>query len=286
MPTTYAHWRFGNVSLNSLDEKYKIIINKYRSLFDIGVHGPDIFFYYNALKHNDINMYGSRMHDTSMKQLLEGFRKVYREAENREASLSYLLGFLAHFTLDSYCHSYIEKKTETEGPSHNKIESQFDRYLMILDRRDPIKTKPAFSLKPDQFTTSIIAPFFPELTPEQVMKTTKDQVFYLNLLKDTSDLKRFILTTGMKLLKVNSFLDLLTTKKEDPGCRTSNIRLLKYFNKAVEHYPILAENMISYLEEGTQLLPFFDYNFAYHDGYKDIPLLTLQQEETYSAEFI
>ena len=87
MPTTYAHWRFGNVSLNSLDEKYKTIINKYRSLFDIGVHGPDIFFYYNALKHNDVNRYGSRMHDTSMKQLLEGFRKVYQKAENREASL-------------------------------------------------------------------------------------------------------------------------------------------------------------------------------------------------------
>ena len=50
MPTTYAHYIFGSEVLYLLPEKYREIAEKYRSLYDTGVHGPDILFYYDALK--------------------------------------------------------------------------------------------------------------------------------------------------------------------------------------------------------------------------------------------
>ena len=55
MPTTYAHYRFGDKCINTLPNNLKEIINNNREIFNYGVHGPDIFFYYNCLKHNSIN---------------------------------------------------------------------------------------------------------------------------------------------------------------------------------------------------------------------------------------
>ena len=63
MPTTYAHWRFGDKCIRMLPDDLQNIILNNRAIFDYGVHGPDIFFYYNCLKHNEVNRYGSAMHD-------------------------------------------------------------------------------------------------------------------------------------------------------------------------------------------------------------------------------
>ena len=45
MPTTYTHWRFGQECIDVLPDELKKIVNDHRDLYDIGVHGPDIFFY-------------------------------------------------------------------------------------------------------------------------------------------------------------------------------------------------------------------------------------------------
>lgn len=61
MPTTYAHWRFGDKCIETLPDNLQTIIKNNRAIFDYGVHGPDIFFYYNCLKHNKINQMGEKM---------------------------------------------------------------------------------------------------------------------------------------------------------------------------------------------------------------------------------
>jgi len=54
MPTTYTHWRFGNDIICTLPDKYQNIINKHRHEFDFGVHGPDMFFYHDVFKKNEV----------------------------------------------------------------------------------------------------------------------------------------------------------------------------------------------------------------------------------------
>ena len=283
MPTTYAHWRFGDVAMKKLPEDLRGIIERYRDLFDIGVHGPDIFFYYDCLKSNEVSKYGTWMHNTPMGDHLEMFKKNYASASNKEATLAYLLGFLAHFTLDSYCHGYIDHKAEEEGPTHGKIESQYDRHLLIKDGYDPIKTNVASSLHPSFFNSAVIAHLFDRWNEKDIHKTTKDQVFYLNLLWDNSDLKRWILVTGMNVLGVQKYLDLLLTKEAEESCVSSNMRLDKYFEKAAEHYPQLAENMVAYLNDGGELDPYFRHNFGPKEDYKEIPLLSSEEELHYEA---
>ena len=285
MPTTYAHWRFGDQVLQTLDEKLQQIIVKYRDLFDIGVHGPDIFFYYDCLKSNPVIAYGTWMHNTPMKAHMEMFKRNYLNSNNKDASLAYLLGFLAHFTLDSYCHGYIDHKKEEEGPSHARIEAQYDRHLLEADGYDPEKQSVTTSLHPSKFNARVIAQLFDDYNEEDILKTTKDQVFYLNLLKDSNPFKRWFLRTAMKAVKAYDYLDLLIDSYDDETCITSNMRLDKYTEKAVIHYKEIAENAIAYLNDEGELNDYFNNNFGPKPDYKSIPLLSVEDEKVYTVDF-
>ena len=52
MPSTYAHYRFGQEVLKELPNDIKKIIIENKELYDIGLHGPDLLFYYLPLKNN------------------------------------------------------------------------------------------------------------------------------------------------------------------------------------------------------------------------------------------
>ena len=52
MPSTYAHRRFGADVLVQLPRELREKITPYRPLYDMGLHGPDLMFYYRALQSN------------------------------------------------------------------------------------------------------------------------------------------------------------------------------------------------------------------------------------------
>ena len=54
MPTTYAHYKLGQAVRESLQEREKKIVEEYPELFSIGLHGPDIFFYYKPFSKNKV----------------------------------------------------------------------------------------------------------------------------------------------------------------------------------------------------------------------------------------
>lgn len=49
MPATYAHYRFGLAVLERLPEAQRSVIASEPDLFMIGLHGPDILFFYHPL---------------------------------------------------------------------------------------------------------------------------------------------------------------------------------------------------------------------------------------------
>ena len=63
MPSTYAHRCFGADVLTQLPEALQKKIEPYRALYDIGLHGPDLLFYYKALQSNQVNRLGNAMHE-------------------------------------------------------------------------------------------------------------------------------------------------------------------------------------------------------------------------------
>ena len=63
MPTTYAHYRIGKEVTEALPRGLQNTIEYHRDLYDIGLHGPDILFYYKPLFANPVNQVGYAMHD-------------------------------------------------------------------------------------------------------------------------------------------------------------------------------------------------------------------------------
>lgn len=283
MPTTYAHWRFGDKCIRMLPDDLQNIILNNRAIFDYGVHGPDIFFYYNCLKHNEVNRYGSAMHDIPYKDTLAQIKENFKKTENKDMALSYLLGFTCHFTLDSYCHGFIEKVDETMPYSHDKIESQFDRYLLIKDGFNPVTKSVTDMFHPDKKMAKVISGLFNKFDEDIIYKTLKDQKLYLNLLKDNSDIKRFFLTTAMDIAKVPSFKDLLITKENVEELKPVNIRLNKYFDMALKHYPVLADSLIGYLSDKNELNTYFKHNFSFKEDYRNLEILPLDEELKYKV---
>ena len=120
MPSTYAHRRFGADVLQQLPTALQDQIGKNRALFDVGLHGPDLLFYYHAAKSNPVSALGNAMHEQPGRVFFERARGVVRQAKDRDAALAYALGFVCHFALDSTCHPYVEAYTRQSEPLRNR----------------------------------------------------------------------------------------------------------------------------------------------------------------------
>lgn len=88
----------------------------------------------------------------------------------------------------------------------------------------------------------------------------------------------------MDIIGVKSFKDLFLTAYTEPECMDSNERLDKLFDKAVEHYPILVNALLKYINNDEDLPSYYDNNFSYKKDYKDIPVLKLDDEHKYMID--
>jgi len=143
LPGFTTHYLFGVKAYNGLPNNYlKHIISKYRGLYQIGLQGPDIFFYNIPLsRHRDYRNIGSHMHEYHVNLFFRNYLKHLSEIPSRlqrEEGISYLAGFLCHYIADSICHPYIYGRIqyETDGkPSlfhglHAELENDIDALLL------------------------------------------------------------------------------------------------------------------------------------------------------------
>lgn len=118
MPAFYAHDRFGEKAAGKLEEELRQIVMKYYPQFEIGLQGPDIFFFYRPYFKNKVTRYGSHLHNISARSFFEHAPEVVKKYGRDSAEYAYLLGFICHFTLDSECHPYVEKMIQKTGVQH------------------------------------------------------------------------------------------------------------------------------------------------------------------------
>ena len=160
MPSTYAHYRMGQEVIKQVSVPAHDIIMKHKQLYDIGLHGPDILFYYHPLVTNPVNAIGYGLHERSGKYFFGKAAEIIETASDKEAALAYIYGFICHFALDSTCHGYIDEKIVQSGVSHTEIEVEFDRSLMIEDGKDPVRQDLTKHIVPSMENASVIAQFF------------------------------------------------------------------------------------------------------------------------------
>lgn len=261
MPAAYAHHTFGAACLETLPPKIKAICTKYRELFDIGVHGPDVLFYYNPLSSNKINSFGQELHHWTGAQFFEVAKYSFQENDDKQPMLAYLLGFLAHFTLDSSCHDYVNEETEDSGLSHNLIESQYEVFLMEKDGKDPMEVDRSLPLKASSENASIIARFFP-FEEEEIRKAMKGQKTVLHLFYSPAEKKKKLVRGAIAKLKIKGdFSDLFLDREHLEECERMKEVLCLRQKAATELYPKLAKNLTLYLYDKGELDEYFTYDF-------------------------
>ena len=89
MPSTYAHYRFGVALLPTLPGDVRRTIQRFRRLFDVGLHGPDFFFFQPAFIKSSPRFLGIKFHEQSGKEFFQRVCRAVR-LERSEAAQAYL----------------------------------------------------------------------------------------------------------------------------------------------------------------------------------------------------
>lgn len=172
MPATYTHFRFGQDVKQRLPERLREIVSAEEELFDIGLYGPDVLFYYHAAVANPVSLTGFRMH----KRNAYGFFKKSLSLTAEEKPLAYLLGFICHFALDGQCHDYIAAYEKKYRVRHLAIEAELDRSLMVGDGLNPFVYPLAGHVVPSMENAEVMQRFFPHLSVRQIRGTLRDML--------------------------------------------------------------------------------------------------------------
>lgn len=254
MPAFYTHAKFGKQVLAQLEPELRDEINKYPDLFFIGLQGPDILFYYKGYKKNHVARTGYEQHDKAGELFFGPALETARKSFNREASFSYLAGFICHFTLDSQCHPYIETVELSKGLSHTEIECEEDRYLMIKDGEDYLRHLESDQVVNSKENARVIAQFFPTISAKEV----KAALWYLKvisrLFRAPGKVKRTFVTKGLKLIGQEKLSGMIVNYEENSECHESTLHIEALAEEAVSIACLLIrEYQESIKKEGTPL---------------------------------
>lgn len=81
MPAFYAHYKFGQMVKNKIPAKYQRLLEDYQDLYEIGLHGPDILFFYHPIIRHPITQIGVVIHHETGRVFFEhALTQMHRSA--------------------------------------------------------------------------------------------------------------------------------------------------------------------------------------------------------------
>ena len=246
MPAHYAHYRFGKQILPLLNARDRQCIQRFRRMFDMGLHGPDFFFYYNPFLKTAVGDLGKTFHRQSGQECFTHACSV----ATSEASRAYLYGLLGHYCLDSVCHPYIQQLVDIGEASHVPLESEFERYLLVLDKEPSPHTYDMsrhFTLTRGECMT--VAEFYPPATGANVSQSVRFLSFAVKFLAGSRRDLRIKLLNGLK----SSLCDHMIPQEENPELALYIRELEALYNSALARYPSLLEQLHTHMHTGESL---------------------------------
>ena len=259
MPSTYAHYRFGTQMLQTMPGDVRRTIQRFRQLFDVGLHGPDIFFYNSPLLRTNADFLGVKYHEQTGEEF---FTRVCRSLrlEQSEAANAYLYGVLCHYCLDAVCHPYVRKMAEKGEVTHAQLETEFERRLLETDGKLPACSQDLsrhIRLTPGECET--VARFYPPASAANIKSSVKGMAFFVKLLATPEGMRRNVLEKGVGIV-AKSYSGMLMEEKPLPLCAPYLPGLMERYEKAVARFP----------EMLNQLQAHMAYSAPFGDEFKGI----------------
>lgn len=151
MPGFTTHHLFGEKTLSQLSQhSIKDLIMENRSVYNLGLQGPDIFFYCIPAYLFYFKNIGATAHTTTTSKFLSALlqsRKIFKTTAEQKIAKAYICGFFGHYMLDTNCHPYVYYRSHYHGATleyfarHVNLETDIDTYLL----------KQTHHIKPSEF---------------------------------------------------------------------------------------------------------------------------------------
>lgn len=252
MPSAYAHYRFGTEILPGLPADVRRPIQRFRRMFDMGLQGPDPFFYYNILTKTTVGNLGKSLHSMSGQAFFTTVCRRYQQ-DPSEAGEAYLYGLLCHYCLDSVCHPFI-KAIDAEGKvPHVELETEFDRFLLARDGKTPPHTYNRgrhISLSKGECVT--VSGFYPPVTPANMHKSVSHMAEILKFLASPRGPKRTALKAAISVTG-EKFSQHVMPPMANPKCAPFDEELMVLYTQALDRFPVLAEQFTAHLTYNAPL---------------------------------
>lgn len=261
MPANYAHYRFGNEMLSTLSADTRRSIQRFRSLYDMGLHGPDIFFFYNILMDNPVNALGKKFHRMRGQDFFSAVCRRIRLSPS-EGAQAYLYGLLTHYCLDSVCHPFVTDHSADGKIGHTELETEFDRYLLALDGHpapEIVDTGKHMKLSKGECVT--VAECYPGVRPGQVMQSVHTMAAVAKLLCTPKGNARVAMQKAAQAV-ANKFSPFIMGDAPNENCCHLNDALKALYDEAANRFPILREQLIAHLNRNVPLGEEFEKIFG------------------------
>lgn len=244
MPASYAHYRFGKLLLPSLPSDVRQCIQRFRRMYDTGLQGPDLFFYYNPFAKTAIGDLGSQFHSQSGQEF---FTRACGSCDS-EAALAYLYGLLGHYCLDSQCHPFVNQMVNIGEAKHVALESEFERHLLQKDGL-PIAYDRSKHIRLTRGECMTAAAFYPGSTGGSVSRSIRMMGLCIRFLSDPDREKTEKLIKRFK----PSLLEHLVPLEAQPDYSFMVGELQEYYDQALSRYPQLLQQLRQHRKTGEPL---------------------------------
>lgn len=246
MPSLYAHYRFGTGLLPEMPGDARRTIQRFRQLFDMGLHGPDIFFYSSPLLKGGAAFLGVKYHEQTGEEF---FTRVCRNLRlsPSEAATAYLYGVLCHYCLDAACHGYVREVAAKGEITHAQLETEFERLLLEKDGKKPACSYDLSGhIRLTAGECETVARFYPPATAGNIKDSVKSMAYFTKLLATPEGVRRRALEKGMGVVS-KSHAGMLMAPKPLPLSAPYLPDLQACYDRAVERFPEMLSQLQAHM---------------------------------------
>lgn len=217
MPSIAAHYYFGQEIVKRVgwgNSEISEIIQQNKAVFNLGLQGPDLLFYYRPYRKNKVTGLGIEIHSQPARNFIDYALKNIREVKSN-AALGYLMGLTCHFVLDSSLHGEINKYAP-DIRQHLLLESEIDRQVIEENYNcKPHTFKRHLLVKTANDKWDFLSLIYPQIQLGQLKECTRSIFFYSKLLLCKGEIKKRFLELAEHISgKESPFTALIVDSRE------------------------------------------------------------------------
>lgn len=257
MPANYAFHRFGAEALRRLPEKQQRPIQRFRRLYNGGLHGADLFFYFRPMMQTPVgDLYRTYNGMTGQEFFAQACDLLKQNPS--EGGTACLYGLLGNYCLKSQLAPLFREVMAGGTLTRTELEVELDRYLLCLDGKTPAHTQdisPSFKMTRGECVT--LSLFFPPADAANTYSAYRSMIFWTRRMAAK---KRGFVRSMLKLSQ-GDFRHQMMPDHANHKCLHLDSAMADCCARALEQYGEMARQLTEYRENGTPLGELFAPTF-------------------------